>query len=382
MKEPREEDKGGNDEPLLGEDLLSDGNQNHDDDRQKKTDATAHTAANAANSSTGPSKPKVSTPAPPSLKPLVIDEIEAAAQASPRRSTLDPSLIKGGVIGPMDLRDGSLACPCCRRYVAADGKQISDAARSTIPLVERHHGHNKNKKEEHHEKDDEESNLSGLLNRGSEYLITKELASGWVHKKGSGNDWFGSRAWKPRWARLVLAKVSGFDVDVPLLLIYWYTSSPKPSTIIMLDSTVIMPVDRFKEKDKDGQNKAQWNTYCFDVVHVKKGSPDAIKKQEKVTRTFTVPRKERNEWVFAISQALMDYEKRSMKARSERARSPLAVERDDGRWGGGRGRAPDRLPPRSPPRRANVRRSPSPNIRRAVSPLAPRPLPLPLPRHD
>jgi hypothetical protein len=31
------------------------------------------------------------------------------------------------------------------------------------------------------------------------------IAQGYVHKKGSGYDWCGSRAWKARWAVLVVS---------------------------------------------------------------------------------------------------------------------------------------------------------------------------------
>ena len=62
------------------------------------------------------------------------------------------------------------------------------------------------------EEDDEDSAdehdcLPGVVHAGVEYIPQRILAEGWVHKKGTGNDFFGSRAWKPRYCRLVVSKV-------------------------------------------------------------------------------------------------------------------------------------------------------------------------------
>ena len=50
--------------------------------------------------------------------------------------------------------------------------------------------------------DEEGSIMFGVLSGGTQYSVTKNLVQGWVHKKGTGQDWIGSRAWKPRWAVL------------------------------------------------------------------------------------------------------------------------------------------------------------------------------------
>ena len=58
--------------------------------------------------------------------------------------------------------------------------------------------------------------------------------------------------------------MDGFgDVDVPLLLIYWFRTSETPSTVILLDSTVVLPVDK-KESES-------CYPYRFNVVHAKDG---------------------------------------------------------------------------------------------------------------
>ena len=40
------------------------------------------------------------------------------------------------------------------------------------------------------------------------YAVKEVLKEGWLLKKGSGNDWINSRAWKSRWARLVVRNTS------------------------------------------------------------------------------------------------------------------------------------------------------------------------------
>jgi len=145
---------------------------------------------------------------------------------------------------------------------------------------------------------DEKDNMYGVLASGVEYKSKRILAEGWLHKKGSGNDFFGSIRWKARYCRLILAKVDGLPVEVPLLLVYWYNSSDVPSTIITLDSTVCMAVD--------GDDERAWNYHCFNIIHAKGDSIEA-------TRTFTLPRKGRDAWVYAINQALYNYEKEKAK---------------------------------------------------------------------
>lgn len=356
---------------LLGESILSDRSYHAD-----------HSSSSLRHSSTN------------SFKPLVVDEMEldsaVAAQhlqqrcASPPSVAHDQSLIKGQ-IGPTDYRE-AVSCPCCNRKVCDDGQRIdSSPTNSDDNSLSQEDDHQQEAALQQNGSTDEDTNCLGLLNEGAEYDITKVLAEGWVHKKGSGHDWISSRAWKARWARLALAKVPGHEVDVPLLLIYWYPSTPKPSTVIILDSTVVMPDDKLKATVAG--KKILWNSYRFEIKHVKKSDATlaaaASPGQESVTRTFAVPSKERDEWVYAISRALLDYEKRRQrKLQMERqfARSPPMVP-DGPKWmnhpsladsrlataplspprspGGKGGRwMNDELPPRSPPRSPSMASSP------------------------
>lgn len=47
--------------------------------------------------------------------------------------------------------------------------------------------------------------LPGTLSCGVEYKPTAILAEGWLHKKGTGKDWLGSRSWKARYVKLVVS---------------------------------------------------------------------------------------------------------------------------------------------------------------------------------
>ena len=199
----------------------------------------------------------------------------------------------------------------------------------------------------------------GILAQGLYYYPTRILAEGWLHKKGTGNDWLSSRGWKTRWTRLCLARVDGFDTEVPLLLIYWFPSSEDPSTVIVLDHTVVLKFDK--------EDKSLWNSFRFEIRHVSKEGNET-----RASRTFAAPRKYRDCWVYAISDALLSYEKEKHQARKQRlaASSPFRVEHNrspvmDDIWMG------DRMlvsPPASPI--PTFKRLPSP----ACSPRLPRPI--------
>ena len=46
--------------------------------------------------------------------------------------------------------------------------------------------------------------MPGVLEEGTAYTIKETIFQGYLEKKGSGFDWIGSRAWKRRWAVLVV----------------------------------------------------------------------------------------------------------------------------------------------------------------------------------
>ncbi|GMH54490.1 hypothetical protein TrST_g2222 [Triparma strigata] len=129
---------------------------------------------------------------------------------------------------------------------------------------------------------------------------TKVLHEGWIYKKATGEGFFGRRNWAPRWAKLVEAivppPVEGFSPPtqtahstepVPVLMMYWYESSVTPSSFIVLDDCVTVPVDRSAE---------EWNSHCFDLVHL------PAKRQ---TRSFSaLNAAQRDEWVSKVNKVL------------------------------------------------------------------------------
>ncbi len=54
------------------------------------------------------------------------------------------------------------------------------------------------------ELDEEGRMMPGVLAEGIAYTVKETLNQGYIEKKGSGFDWIGSRAWKKRWAVLVV----------------------------------------------------------------------------------------------------------------------------------------------------------------------------------
>lgn len=115
--------------------------------------------------------------------------------------------------------------------------------------------------------------------------------------------------------------MEGYFIDVPLLMIHWHPSLAA-TTAINLDSTVVLPINK--------EDKTLWNAYIFEIIHVKKCSEDMKKMNRKndgsndyekklATRKFSVPEKERNEWLQVISTTMQEFEKRRAKDRTKRA---------------------------------------------------------------
>eukprot|EP00550_Attheya_septentrionalis_P011535 CAMPEP_0198301214 /NCGR_PEP_ID=MMETSP1449-20131203/50774_1 /TAXON_ID=420275 /ORGANISM="Attheya septentrionalis, Strain CCMP2084" /LENGTH=277 /DNA_ID=CAMNT_0044003231 /DNA_START=85 /DNA_END=919 /DNA_ORIENTATION=+ len=224
---------------------------------------------------------------------LIIDEVAMAPRF--KKATVHPHK---NVIGSTEF-GAAVYCPCCNISLSKCKRGTQENQLTATAISPTNSGKH----------DGEDRTAPGLLSADAQYDISQDIVSGWVYKKGTGKDWIGSRAWKPRWARLVLAKIAGYEVDVPLLLIYWFSSTPKPSTVIILNSTVVLPVDRYKNTNENSEPpEIKWNTFCFDVIHAREGSV------ENVTRTFSAPQEERDQWVSAISRALFDFEKRRKNA--------------------------------------------------------------------
>lgn len=98
-------------------------------------------------------------------------------------------------------------------------------------------------------------------------------------------------------------------MDVPLLQIFWDYHSPTPSTVISLDSAVLLP-----ENNVDPSKPDSNHPYRFKIRHVKKSVNPDIDVQ--LTRIIGCAKEnERDEWVYAINQALLHYEKEKANAK-------------------------------------------------------------------
>jgi hypothetical protein len=112
------------------------------------------------------------------------------------------------VIGPTSV-EGMTACPCCNLQLK-EGRQ-------TLGEIRASNGSGSLFKDDCSDTDiedlDEEDHMMpGVLADGAAYTVRRNLVQGWVHKKGTGMDWLGSRAWKPRWAVLVVSHCSALAV--------------------------------------------------------------------------------------------------------------------------------------------------------------------------
>ena len=105
------------------------------------------------------------------------------------------------------------------------------------------------------------------------------------------------------------ARTDGHDVDVPLLQIFWDYNSPSPSTIISLDSAVVLPENRL-----DNTKPTNNHPFRFKLHNVKKSVNPETSLQ--MTRIFSCSgERERDQWVYSINQALLNYEKEKASAR-------------------------------------------------------------------
>uniref|UniRef100_A0A7S2R0E6 PH domain-containing protein n=1 Tax=Eucampia antarctica TaxID=49252 RepID=A0A7S2R0E6_9STRA len=244
-----------------------------------------------------------------------------------KQNTINP------VVGYKE-KSHSLACPCCSRYVP-DERNHAIYHDDTCSF------------KDYDQEQKEEYKLNGELLRIEDiYSVKKILKSGWLHKKGTGNDWIRSRAWKSRWACLVLASVVGYEIDVPILQIFWHRASTLPSSNILLDSSVIVPLNRSGEDE----NKIIVNKFCFDIV-----STVTELDGGKVTRSFAVDDEtERNQWSSALVKETADYGKRKKSIRIQRARSRVGLDVRKGVKK--RPTLRDSLPPVSPPTSPSRRR--------------------------
>lgn len=212
-----------------------------------------------------------------------------------------------------DLMD-MVACPCCHQGLDEESETPSAKSSRTIdPSTNNARdisllsaAESVEEAEKQAEKLNNDLATTGMSAEGISYQIKRVLVEGLLYKKGSGKDWIKSRSWKGRWTRLALGWVEGYgDILVPLLCISWFPTSKSISTVIVLDSTVVLALDLAEKEHR----------FRFEIRH-------ATTKQNfslPVTRIFAAPsQKARDAWVFAISEALLSYSKEKAKRRSKK----------------------------------------------------------------
>jgi hypothetical protein len=216
-----------------------------------------------------------------------------------------------------------IACPCCQQHCFDDRTYLSTESplidphshteheqrpRISMRLADTSRGLSLLSAAESDQEDDEpqeqlqidHDRTTGVLAEGVRYRILRVIVEGLLYKKGSGQDWLGSRGLKPRWTRLVVGRIEGYgDVPVPMLCISWYPSSTSNSTVIVLDSAVVLAIDLSKSDTV--------TQYRFEIRHA---SASRRNVSLPMTRTFSAEsRAARDTWVYEISQALLSYEK-------------------------------------------------------------------------
>ncbi|KAL3925913.1 MAG: hypothetical protein SGILL_000090 [Bacillariaceae sp.] len=217
-------------------------------------------------------------------------------------------------IRKQDRPNGPSLCPCCQLPVHAGGHQVVGDTKNVLTrqqsnavmrdsLVSLFSEDVDQTCDE--DMDETDRMMPGVLGKGVAYTVKEVIAQGYVHKKGSGNDFLGSRSWKPRWAVLVWASVEGNEgIDLPLLQIFWTSTSPTASTVISLDSAVVIP-----ENLQDNSN-----AFRFMIRHLRTSVSDSDSTLQ-MTRLFSCPKEARDDWVYAINHALLEYEKAKASAR-------------------------------------------------------------------
>lgn len=158
-------------------------------------------------------------------------------------------------------------------------------------------------------------------NGSFDYQVATSILEGWLYKKGSGNDFFGSKSWKPRWCNLVLGSIASHKEQIPMLLVSWHPSMPA-STIYILHSRIAIAINRKQDDSEDSEE-----LFCFDIVapYANTRSREDRDNIQNLSRSFSGSQNERNRWVQQINETVKDYERKVSKARRENSSLPPTV---------------------------------------------------------
>lgn len=234
-----------------------------------------------------------------------------------------------------------VACPCCRSYVDCVHPKKEYRFLTSSSLSSSHDEENTPKinkltsfvdglwsNQKCGETDTVSDETTSSMVKSMGYTIKSRVIEGWLSKKGTGNDMFGSTSWKPRWCSLVMADITGDEQEVPLLLVSWH-GSMNPSDIIILKVCIAITVD--KKFPSSGEDD---NIHCFDIVSTKicdHANTNQQLSNGKLTKTFSAGLEQRDEWVSKINQSVRIYQKSnalSMKHNDERSLPPTSPARE------------------------------------------------------
>ena len=158
-------------------------------------------------------------------------------------------------------------------------------------------------------------------NGSFDYQVKSSILEGWLYKKGTGNDFFRSKSWKPRWCNLVVGSILGHQDEIPMLLVSWHPSMPA-STLFILHSRLAIAIDRKEDDSEDSEE-----LFCFDIVapYAKTRSRENRDDIQNLSRSFSGTPKDRNKWVHKINETVKDCERKLSKARRQKSSLPPTV---------------------------------------------------------
>ena len=125
---------------------------------------------------------------------------KTATQIRNLNDRTSPTLDFRGTIQPKDLLEFG-DCPCCKQCI--DERQLTLPGNTSTMNKDAPYSSKSAFDNESLDSDDEDMLPSGEI-EGLQYYPREILIEGWLHKKGTGQDWLGNTSWKPRWARLVV----------------------------------------------------------------------------------------------------------------------------------------------------------------------------------
>lgn len=127
---------------------------------------------------------------------LIIDEIDTHQD----KCLGPPQIIRATKRSKHPKNEKMEACPCCQSFVKCQDR--SRPVISSLPTIDVVNSAK--------ESLSSASFINNLWKINEDkttecYEIKRSLAEGWLYKKGTGNDIFRSRSWKPRWVNLVVS---------------------------------------------------------------------------------------------------------------------------------------------------------------------------------